>query len=240
LKVLIIEDDLTLNRLLTGHLRSLGYEVHSATGGSDGISMAEETKPDLVVLDVMMPVVDGWQVCRRLRSTSAVPILMLTAKGTQEDVIQGLELGADDYLKKPFDLRELELRIEAILRRSGAATEDQREVFDDGNLRVDLEHRLVARQGKAVHLTPTEYRLLSYLIQQGGRVVPHEELLKEVWGPEYMQDTANLSVYVRYLREKLESVPGEPRYIKTEWGVGYRFGSRHPGSPSGAPAAALR
>jgi DNA-binding response OmpR family regulator len=234
LKLLIIEDDITLNSLLAGHLRSLGYTVHTATGGSEGISMVEKAKPDLVVLDIMMPGMDGWEVCRRLRSTSTVPILILTAKGAQEDVIQGLQMGADDYLKKPFDLREVELRIDAILRRSKAALEDQRDVYDDGNLRVDLGHRVVARQGQTVHLTPTEFRLLSYLLRQRGRVVPHAELLTEVWGPEYIQDTANLSVYVRYLREKLESVPGEPRYICTEWGVGYRFGTPSSGSQAGA------
>jgi len=239
LKLLIIEDDITLNRLLAGHLQSLGYEVLSASGGAEGLELAEKAKPALVILDIMMPGMDGWQVCRRLRTTSTVPILMLTAKGAQEDVLQGLELGADDYLKKPFDLRELELRIEAILRRSGAgAMRDQKNVFDDGILRIDLERRQVVRRGQAVHLTPTEFRLLSYLMRQRGRVVPHQELLTEVWGPEYVQDTANLSVYVRYLREKLEIVPGEPRYICTEWGVGYRFDTLSGGSPDGLPGPA--
>jgi two-component system KDP operon response regulator KdpE len=226
LKLLIIEDDVTLNRLLASHLQSLGYEVHSAEGGLEGIKLAEETKPDLLILDIMMPGTDGWEVCRRIRRTSDVPILMLTAKGAQEDVIEGLELGADDYLKKPFDLRELELRLEAILRRSGGTGADKRAAYDDGNLRVDLDRRLVTLHGQPVHLTPTEFRLLSYLMRQRNRVVPHAELLTEVWGPEYVQDTANLSVYVRYLREKLEAVPSEPRYICTEWGVGYRFEAR--------------
>ena len=233
MKLLIIEDDITLSRLLGGHLQSLGHEVTTATGGAEGLRLAGEAAPDLVILDVMMPGMDGWEVCRHLRATSTVPILMLTAKGTQEDVIQGLELGADDYLKKPFDLRELELRIKAILRRSEEAPRDQANVYDDGSLRVDLERRLVLRQGQRVHLTPTEFRLLSYLLRHQGRVVPHEELLTEVWGPEYIQETANLSVYVRYLREKLESVPGDPRYIFTEWGVGYRFGYLSAGTPGG-------
>jgi DNA-binding response OmpR family regulator len=224
LKLLIIEDDVTLNQLLTGHLRSVGYEVYAATGGLEGLEIAEKMKPALVILDVMMPGMDGWAVCRHLRSTSTVPILMLTAKGAQEDVIQGLELGADDYLKKPFDLRELELRIEAVLRRAGAKPGDRGNFYDDGTLRIDLERRLVSLRGQPVHLTPTEFRLLSYLLRQQGRVVPHAELLTEAWGPEYIEDTGSLSVYVRYLREKLESVPGDPHYIFTEWGVGYRFG----------------
>jgi two-component system, OmpR family, KDP operon response regulator KdpE len=231
LKLLIIEDDITLSRLLGGHLQSRGYEVMTATGGAEGLRLAREAMPDLVILDVMMPGMDGLEVCRHLRATSTVPILMLTAKGAQEDVIQGLELGADDYLKKPFDLRELELRIKAILRRSEEGPGDQANVYDDGSLRVDLERRLVLRQGQRVHLTPTEFRLLSYLLRHKGRVVPHEELLTEVWGPEYIQETANLSVYVRYLREKLESAPGDPRYIFTEWGIGYRFGYLSPGTP---------
>ena len=239
LKLLIIEDDTTLNRLLVSHFRSLGYDVVATTGGAEGVRLAEEARPGLVILDIMMPGMDGWEVCRRLRESSSIPILMLTAKGAQEDVVQGFELGADDYLKKPFDLRELELRIEAILRRSGAAPGDARNVFDDGELRVDLERRLVTRQGQAVHLTPTEFRLLSHLLQQRGRVVPHEELLTEVWGPEYVQDTANLSVYVRYLREKLEAVPSEPRYICTEWGVGYRF-EPLAASPSVGPGGPTR
>jgi DNA-binding response OmpR family regulator len=223
-KLLIIEDDITLSRLLAGHLQSLGYDVVTAPGGAEGIRLAKEITPDLVILDVMMPGMDGWAVCRHLRSTSTTPILMLTAKGAQEDVIQGLELGADDYLKKPFDLRELELRIAAILRRSEGMPGDPGNLYDDGTLQVDLERRLVLRHGQRIHLTPTEFRLLSYLLRNRGRVVPHDELLTEVWGPEYIQETANLSVYVRYLREKLESAPGEPRYIVTEWGVGYRFG----------------
>ncbi len=222
--LLIIEDDITLSRLLASHLQSLGYTALTAASGPEGLRLAQEAKPDLVILDVMMPTMDGWEVCRRLRAASDVPILMLTAKGAQEDVIQGLELGADDYIKKPFDLRELELRIEAILRRGGSARGDETGVYDDGVLRIDLERRFVTRQGQPVHLTPTEFRLLAYLLRRRGRVVPHVELLTEVWGPEYAEDTANLSVYVRYLREKLEEVPGEPRYICTEWGVGYRFG----------------
>ena len=151
---------------------------------------------------------------------------MLTARGTQEDVIQGLSTGADDYVKKPFDLRELELRIEAVLRRSqsgaGDAADDSN-VFDDGWLMIELDRRVVLRGGQPVHLTPTEFRLLSYLVRRRGSPIPHQELLREVWGPGYSEETANLAVYIRYLREKLEATPANPRYICTEWGTGYRF-----------------
>jgi two-component system KDP operon response regulator KdpE len=229
-KILIVDDNLQLRSMLKSYLVQEGFSIETASNGKEALFVARYEKPDLVILDIMMPGMDGWEVCRRLRSTSPVPILMLTAKGAQEDVIQGLELGADDYLKKPFDLRELELRIAAILRRSEGAPGDPGSVYDDGTLQVDLERRLVVRHGQRVHLTPTEFRLLSCLLRHRGRVVPHEELLTEVWGPEYIQETANLSVYVRYLREKLEAVPGDPRYIFTEWGVGYQFG-RQSASP---------
>jgi two-component system KDP operon response regulator KdpE len=223
LKLLIIEDDLTLNSLLAAYLGKRGYDILSAMDGEEALRLAEEGQPDLVILDIMMPGTDGWETCRRLRQTSQVPVLILTAKVSQDDVLRGLQLGADDYVKKPFDLRELELRIQAILRRAGAPQAGPAASYDDGRLHVDMERRLVLLDHQPVHLTPTEFRLLSYLVQHRGRAVPHMELLCEVWGPEYADDTAILSVYIRYLREKLEDKPGQPRYIRTEWGVGYRF-----------------
>jgi DNA-binding response OmpR family regulator len=234
LRLLIIEDDLTLNSLLAAYLGNRGYEIRSARDGEEGLRLAEEEQPNLVILDIMMPGMDGWETCRRLRQTSQMPILMLTAKVGQEDVIQGLELGADDYLKKPFDLKELELRVQAILRRSSAPAAEPAAIYDDERLHVDVERRLVMLEGRPVHLTPTEFRLLGYLVGHRDRAVPHEELLAEVWGPEYTDDTAILSVYIRYLREKLEEKPGQPRHICTEWGVGYRF----IGLPSSSQAAA--
>jgi two-component system KDP operon response regulator KdpE len=225
LRILIIEDDLTLSKLLAERLSARGYEAYTAPDGQEGLRLAYETHPDLVILDIMMPGMDGWQVCQRLREMSSLPILVLTAKGEQDDIIRGLQLGADDYVKKPFDLTELELRIEAILRRMQSAPSSEPAVFDDGTLKVDLERRLVLRRGMPVHLTPTEYRLLGYLVRNRDRTMGHGELLREVWGPQYAEDTANLSVYVRYLREKIEEAPGNPNYILTEWGVGYRFQS---------------
>jgi two-component system response regulator ResD len=231
LKILIIEDDVILGRLLAEQLGVAGRSVQVAVDGPEGLRLAYETHPDLIILDIMMPGMDGWQVCQRLREMADVPILMLTAKGDQDDVIRGLQLGADDYVKKPFDLKELELRIEAVLRRAREQTAPNQAGFNDGMLEVDLERRLVLRRGRPVHLTPTEFRLLSYLIHHRDRTVPHAELLREVWGPLYTEDTANLSVYVRYLREKIEDTPGSPAYVVTEWGVGYRFGV-----PSGSAA----
>ena len=174
-----------------------------------------------------MPGMDGWEVCRRLRETSDTPVIMLTARGTQDDVIQGLSTGADDYIKKPFDLRELELRIDAVLRRSQARAAGDADaagtMFDDGWLVIDPDRRVVLRGGMPVHLTPTEFRLLIYLVERRDRPIPHNELLREVWGPAYVDETANLAVYIRYLREKVEETPANPRYICTEWGMGYRF-----------------
>lgn len=222
-KLLVIEDDLTLNQLLTRNLERKGFEVLSATHGKQGLRMAYQNHPDLVILDVMMPEIDGWQVCERLREVSDVPIVLLTAKVSQDDVLRGLQLGADDYLKKPFNLGELELRIKAILRRTANERNEYDPLYEDNVLRIHLERRQILRSGEPVHLTPTEFRLLSYLVRNKGHVVPREELLTEVWGPEYIDDTSCLSLYIRYLRAKLEDDPSDPTYIRTEWGVGYRF-----------------
>ncbi len=181
-------------------------------------------RPDLVLLDVMMPGMDGWEVIKRLRGTSDVPVLFLTGKGAAEDVVQGLKLGADDYIKKPVSLEELGLRVAAVLRRA-RKEEAPLEFFDDGYLRVDVARRLVTLKGEPIKLTPTEFRLLSYLVRHRNRAVPRQELLTEVWGPAYAEDVSNLQVYIRYLREKLGDTGDPPRYIQTTWGVGYRFGS---------------
>jgi two-component system KDP operon response regulator KdpE len=148
---------------------------------------------------------------------------MLTARGMRQDVIMGLTCGADDYVRKPFDIQELELRIKAVLRRSQPQMDSEVDLFDDGRLLIDLKRRLVLCSGQPVHLTPTEYRLLAHLVHRLGRVVPHDELVRAVWGPNYADETTNLGVYIRYLREKLETTPSTPQYIRTEWGIGYRF-----------------
>ncbi len=226
MKILVIEDDPSLNRLLCLHLDVAGYSVSSAAGGAEGLRLASESEFDLVLLDVMMPDVDGWQVCERLRQVSDVPIIMLTAKVQQADIIRGLQLGADDYIRKPFNIRELDLRIESVLRRSVREHPQDGALYDDGILCIDAAAGVVTARGEVVRLSPTEFRLLSCLAAHHGQVVPHEVLLTTAWGSEYSGDTAVLSVYIRYLRQKLGQIPNSPHYIHTEWGVGYRFAAQ--------------
>jgi DNA-binding response OmpR family regulator len=223
MRILVIDDEPALNRMLSLHLEAAGYDICSALNGAEGLRLASENQIDLVLLDVMMPGIDGWEVCQRLRAQSDVPIIMLTAKTQQADVISGLQLGADDYIKKPFNLRELDLRIEAVLRRSFATHPEDGMLFDDGILCIDSRAGVATARGEVVHLSPTEFRLLSCLAEHQGRVVPHEVLLNQAWGAEYSGDTAVLTVYVRYLRQKLAQILHSPRYIHTVWGVGYRL-----------------
>ena len=223
MKILIIEDDVTLNRLLVLHLTHKGYEVVSALGGMEGLLAATRERPDLVLLDVMMPVMDGWEVLQRLRQESDVPVVLLTAKVMTHDVIHGLQLGADDYIRKPFNLQELDLRLEAVLRRAKSGDAGGCKLcYDDGRLYVDADQRLVLRGGEEIHLSPTEFRLLCYLIEHRPRVMAHEQILTHVWGPEYAADVGVLSVYIRYLRQKLEDTPSQPRNSTRSggWGIG--------------------
>jgi two-component system KDP operon response regulator KdpE len=196
----------------------------SAISGRRAIELAREIKPDLIILDVMMPEMDGYEVCKELRDFTDAPVLFLTAKGREQDLVRGFEVGGDDYVRKPFSLRELEARIQALLKRS-VRVDRERVVtqFNDGNLRIDLESGHVYRAGKMVHLTPTEFRLLSCLVNNIGTVITHEDLLRNAWGENYTDATASLSLYIRYLREKIEDDPSMPRYIMTKWGIGYWF-----------------
>jgi len=196
--------------------------VITALTGAEGLKLAYRLHPDVIVLDIMMPDLDGYETCLRLREISEVPVLMLTAMTSEEDLLRGFEAGADDYVKKPFSLKELEVRIAALVKRS-ANNENGDIAYDDGTLRVDLQRQHVYRDNQRIHVTPTEFRLLSCLIRHRGHVVTHEELLREVWGDGYLDAVPSLSIYIRYLREKLEEDPGEPRYILTKWGVGYWF-----------------
>jgi two-component system KDP operon response regulator KdpE len=225
-KILIVEDDEALIRMLATHLETRGFDVLAATRGREALRLAFEKHPALVLLDVMMPGMDGWQTCERLRELSDIPIIMITAKAEETDLLKGFRLGADDYLTKPFSLKELLARIQAVLRRADHGSETEGEVYDDGYLRIDLERNQVFREGELVTLTPTEYRLLECLVENKGRVVPHTELLESVWGAEYAGATDSLALYVRYLRKKLEQDPSEPHYILNRWGMGYWF---HPG-----------
>jgi two-component system KDP operon response regulator KdpE len=227
-KILLIDDDTGLLTLLQLGLEREGFTVLTAKSGEEGVRQAYENRPDAIVLDVMMAEMDGWTTCQRLRHITDTPIIMLTAKNSGEDIIKGLSLGADDYLTKPCSFDELKARIHTVLRRGGDSMRAPKEtVFDDGNLRVDLRDGTVMRRGEAVDLTPTESRLLMYLASQRGRIIPHRELLINVWGPEYEKEVGYLSVYIRYLRQKIEEDPANPRYICTRWKVGYYFVGPH-------------
>ncbi len=227
-KLLVIDDDAALNEMLTRSLGAQGFEILTASSGKEGIEKALQQQPDLILLDVMMPEMDGWEVCRRLRAVTDLPIIMLTAKDSRAEVIRGFELGVDDYVTKPFDLRELELRIRAVLKRYQL---NHDEMYDDGVLRIDLQRQRVVLHDEPIHLTPTEFKLLRSLVRRAGEIVSHRQLLVEVWGTDYMGAMANLTLYIRYLREKLEPAPGNPRYIRTQWGEGYWFCPKPAESP---------
>jgi len=223
-KVLVIDDDPGLLTLLRLGLEREGFEVITADSGKEGLRQAYEARPDVIVLDIMMPEMDGWLVCQRLRHMCDTPIIMLTAKTSQADVLKGFSLGADDYLTKPCSFDELKARILTVLRRARASSSDAwRDTYDDGNLRIDLRDGTVIRGGEQLYLTPTESRLLMCLVSQKGQIVPHRELLVNVWGPEYAEEVGYLSVYIRYLRRKIENNPAKPTYIRTRWGRGYYF-----------------
>ena len=224
-KLLLIDDSEDMQKLVGMFLERDGYEVIQAANGNEGLRLLAKNQPDLVLLDIMMPEVDGWETCRRIREVSNIPIIMLTAKSREKDIVRGLEIGADDYITKPFDPSELRARIQSLLRRTKEmpAVERSPQVLDDGWLYIDLSRRSVKANGKPVDLTPTEFRLLAALLQKLDCVVPHRQLLRQVWGPEYIEEVHYLKLYIRYLRQKLEKDPANPRYLLTEWGVGYRF-----------------
>jgi len=220
--LLLIDDDETLLELVADHARITGYRVVTASNGQDGLRRAAEEKPDLIVLDVMMPGMDGWQVCRQLRAASSVPIIMLTAKGEEYDKLRGFRLGVDDYITKPFSFAELLARIGAILVRARSAASPSRQMIS-GGLTVDLDQRRVVVAGELVEITPTEYRLLETLVRHAHRPIPTEELLAEVWGPQYAGEISHVKHYIWTLRKKIETDPGNPVHILTERGFGYRF-----------------
>ena len=223
--LLLVDDDIGMGHMLSAYFEPRGFDVLQAYTGRDGLRMAYEKHPDLVLLDITMPELDGWQVCQRLREMSDVPIVVLTAQVQEENVVKGFQLGADDYVTKPFRLSELDGRVRAVLRRVRRALnqEESGTIFDDGTLRIDLERQEAWRCGAPVRLTPTEFRLLRELVRRQGMVVPHRELLTQVWGPAYAEANSCLSLYIRYIREKLEENPKQPQYIQTRWGIGYQF-----------------
>ena len=223
-KILVIDDDATLLNLLRQSLGKAGYQVITATNGLSGLQTMYEERPDLIVLDVMMPHMDGWETCRRIREMSQVPIIMLTAKDEEADKIKGFEHGVDDYVTKPFGFAELTARVAAVLHRTHQRPTRRRPAIHRvEDLVIDLENRRVTKDGEVLDLTPTEYRLLATLVENAGRVLSHEQLLSDVWGPEYVDDTGYVKRYIWYLRQKLEDDPSRPKYILTERGFGYRF-----------------
>ncbi len=223
--ILSADDDPHLLRLVARNLELEGYAVLTASDGEGALHLIEEQQPDLVLLDVMMPRLDGFSVCTRVREFSAVPIILLTARGQDQDKVRGLDLGADDYLTKPFSIDELLARVRAVLRRaqfsSGERTSGLRSIITVGDLTIDDSQRTVTRAGRELALTPTEYHLLAYLAQNVGRVVTQDLLLERVWGAEYVGESHMLQVNINRLRRKLEDDPAHPRYIRTKVGIGY-------------------
>ena len=223
-RLLIVEDDANLVQALVLYLSSCGYQALKATDGRDGLQKVFSERPDLVVLDIMMPRMNGWDVCRHIREVSDVPIIMLTARGQEAERVRGLQMGADDYVLKPFSLRELEARIESVLRRSRLAPASQERVlYCDDELIIDSDKWEVSRCGEPVDLTATERRLLFYLAENEGRVLPTSRILEIIWGEEYIDEVDYVKLYIWRLRQKIEPNPGDPVYIVTERGLGYRF-----------------
>jgi len=220
--ILVVDDEAVMVRLLRATLEAAGYRVLAASDGEEAIAATQSEQPDLVMLDIMLPKMDGFAVCRALREFSTVPVLMLTARTTEVDLIRGFQEGADDYLTKPFSAAELLVRVQALLRR-GMWPEQvrQRRTFKAGPIDMDFAQHRVTVEGRPIKLTPTEYRLLAYLAANANRVISHRELLRAVWGPEYGEEAEYLRVYTRYLRQKLEPDPANPQYLLTQAGAGY-------------------
>ncbi|MBN1138022.1 MAG: response regulator transcription factor [Anaerolineae bacterium] len=222
--ILVVDDEAKMIRFVRMNLELEGYRVTEAGDGLEALERVRQDLPDLVLLDVMMPHMDGFETLERLREISNVPVIMLTVRGDEEDRIHGLELGADDYVTKPFSPRELASRIRAVLRRVEKPASASGEVVRiDDRLSVDFRQREVIVDGQRINLRPTEHRLLYHLVNNPGWVMTHEMLLSKVWGYEYREDTQLLRLYITYLRQKIEPDPGNPHYIFTERGVGYRF-----------------
>jgi len=223
-RILIVDDEPRMIHFIRLNLEHDGFQVSEADSGVTALEQLRDQLPDLILLDVMMPELNGFETLKLIREISTVPVIMLTAKGEEEDRVRGLELGADDYITKPFSPRELVSRVRAALRRTQMPSTPLHELIEvDGRLKIDFDRREIWVEEKLVKLRPTEYRLLYHLVQNAGWVVPHEQLLAKVWGYEYRDETHYLRLYVNYLRQKLERDPSNPEYIQTERGVGYRF-----------------
>jgi len=223
-RILVVDDEKGLVKIIRLNLQQDGFEVVEANNGTEAMDKLRTTLPDLILLDVMMPDMDGFTVLKMVREIGGTPVIMLTAKGEEKDIIKGLELGADDYITKPFSPRELTSRIRAVLRR-GSFTKDEESgrIVVDNRLTIDFDRHEVWIEGELVQLRPTEYRLLYHLVQNAGWVLTHDQILNKVWGYEYENEPHYVRLYINYLRKKLEVDPSDPKYILTERGVGYRF-----------------
>ena len=224
-RILVVDDEPQLTRVLRTGLKSHGYDVRAAADGIAGFEAFNDWHPDLVITDLAMPNVDGLELCRRLRAVSQVPIIVLSAKGEEKTKVEALDLGADDFITKPFGIDELLARVRASLRRSNArpSTETAQAVLESGDFRVDLEKREITVRDKQIHLTPKEFDLLVYFIKHSGKVLTHRTLLAALWGGNYVEQNEYLRVFVGNLRKKIEADASRPRYILTEPWIGYRF-----------------
>jgi len=223
-KVLVIDDDVEFLSLTQTWLENAGYEALTAEDGIKGLRRVYSSRPNLLLLDANMPGMDGWEVCRRIRDMSELPVIMVTVNGQAHDLLRGFDLGVDDYITKPVDFAELIARVRAVLRRSDKAMqEDGPSTFNNDELEVDWRSHQVYVRGERVKLSPTEFKVLSCLIKNRGWIVTHEQLLQKAWGPNYIGDKSFVKLYIRYLRQKIERDPRNPQLILTERGVGYRF-----------------
>jgi DNA-binding response OmpR family regulator len=223
-RILVVDDERRMVGFIRLNLEQDGFEVIEAYNGTQALNRLRDSLPDLILLDVMMPDIDGFEVLRTIREISQVPVIMLTAKGEEDDKVKGLELGADDYVTKPFSPRELVSRVKAVLRRGSTFEEGDEGVIEvDERLRIDFGRREVWVEEELIKLRPTEYRLLYHLVQNAGWVLTHDQILTKVWGYEYRDEPHYVRLYINYLRKKIEKDPANPVYILTERGVGYRF-----------------
>lgn len=232
-RILVVDDEVRMVRFIRLNLEHDGFQVIEAYNGLQALERMRTNLPDLVLLDVMMPDIDGFEVLRTIREVSQVPVIMLTAKGEEDDRVRGLELGADDYITKPFSPREMVSRVRAVLRRTETTTATTHGLIEvDTHLKINFDRREVWLDGELVQLRPTEYRLLYYLVQNAGWVLTHDQILAKVWGYEYRDEPHYVRLYINYLRKKIEEDPANPKYILTERGIGYRFVDfrRQPGS----------
>ena len=227
-KILVVDDEAVLVKGIRFHLQQEGYQVETGSDGEQAVELAREGSFDLIILDLMMPKIDGLQACMRIREFSDVPIIMLTAKSEDSDKLMGFACGADDYVTKPFNILELKARVRALLRRTAAAAAKQQEAGDltVGHIRLDPAERSAWKDGAQVELTAKEFDLMELLMRNPGRVYSRENLLNVVWGYEYVGDYRTVDVHIRRLREKLELDPANPEYIRTKWGVGYYLSSQ--------------